>query len=78
MVSIVMEVTVDKKPLRTSGAKRLVNKFKNKFRIPENLNHYSKEDYQRAEKQYLRFCLTTGMCEGPQATSDSNDDKPRI
>ena len=69
---------MDKKPLQPTGAKLLVKKFKNNFRIPENLNHYSKEDYQQAEKKYLRFCLTTGMCEGPQARGDSNDDNPRI
>ncbi len=73
-----MEVTVNKKPLQTTGAKLLVKKYKNNFRIPENINYYSKEDYQQAEKKYLRFCLTTGMCESSQATSDSNDDKPRI
>ena len=73
-----MEVLVDKKPMQPTGAKLLVKKFKNSFRIPENLNHYSKEDYQRAEKKYLRFCLTTGMCEDFRATRDGNDDKHRI
>jgi hypothetical protein len=69
---------MDKKPLQTSGAKRLVNKYKNNFRIPENINHYSEEDYQRAEKKYLRFCLTTGMCEDRREIIDGKDEKPRI
>jgi hypothetical protein len=63
MGSIVMEAIVNKKPLKTTGAKLLVKKYRETFRIPENINYYSKEDYQRAEKKYLRFCLTTGMCE---------------
>jgi hypothetical protein len=48
-----MEVTVNKKLLQTTGAKLLVKKFKNNFRIPENINYYSKEDYQRAEKSSI-------------------------
>jgi hypothetical protein len=78
MGSIVMEVIVTKKPLQTTGAKLLVKKFKNNFRIPENINYYSKEDYQRAEKKYLRFCLTTGMCEDRRRIINSDSDKSRI
>ena len=73
-----MEVIVTKKPLQTTGKKRLVNKFKNNFRIPENINYYSKEDYQRAEKKYLRFCLTTGMCEDRRGIINIDGDKSRI
>jgi hypothetical protein len=73
-----MEAIMDKKPLQPTGAKRLVNKFKNNFRIPENINHYSKEDYQQAEKKYLKFCLTTGMCEDRLETRAGDGDKSRI
>jgi hypothetical protein len=73
-----MEVTVNKKLLQTTGAKLLVKKFKNNFRIPENINYYSKEDYQRAEKKYLRFCLTTGMCEVRREIINIDGDKSRI
>jgi hypothetical protein len=75
--SIVMEVTVNKKPLQTNGAKLLVNKYKNNFRIPENINYYSKADYERAEKKYLRFCLNTGMCEVSRGTINIDGDKSR-
>ncbi len=73
-----VEVTVNKKPLQTTGAKLLIKKFKNNFRIPENINYYSKEDYQRAEKKYLRFCLTTGMCEDRRGIINIHRDKSRI
>jgi hypothetical protein len=78
MGSIAMEVTVNKKPLQTTGAKLLVKEYKNNFRIPENINYYSKEDYQRAEKKYLRFCLTTGKCEVRRVTTNIDGDKSRI
>ena len=69
---------MNKKPLQTTGAKLLVKKYKNNFRIPENINYYSKEDYQQAEKKYLRFCLTTGMCEDHREFINSDGDKSRI
>jgi hypothetical protein len=42
------------------GVRQLVQKYKQEFRIPENLNHYADEDYRTAEKQYVRFCLKNG------------------
>jgi hypothetical protein len=73
-----MEVAVNKNPLQSTGAKLLVKKYRETFRIPENINYYSKEDYQRAEKKYLRFCLTTGMCEDRRGITNINGDKSRI
>jgi hypothetical protein len=73
-----VEVTVNKKPLQTTGAKLLVKKYRETFRIPENINYYSKEDFQRAEKKYLKFCLTTGMCEDRRGIINIHRDKSRI
>jgi hypothetical protein len=42
------------------GIRQLVQKYKQDFRIPENLNHYADEDYRAAEKQFVRFCLKNG------------------
>jgi hypothetical protein len=42
------------------GIRQLVQKYKQEFRIPENLNHYDVEDYRAAEKQFVRFCLKNG------------------
>lgn len=45
-----------------NGIKALIERYRKKFRVSENLDYYSKEDYRRAEKKYLKFCLTTGKC----------------
>ena len=47
---------------RTDGKKLLVRKYRKKFQTSENLKYYSPKDYRRAEKKYIRFCLTTGKC----------------
>jgi hypothetical protein len=47
-------------PREHSGMDRLVEKYRRQFRIPENYDHYSEDDYQSAERQYLRFCLKRG------------------
>ena len=45
------------------GVARLVNEYKKLFRIPENLNFYSKEDYHQAERKFLKYALYTGRVE---------------
>ena len=45
-----------------SGMDRLVEKYRRQFRIPENLDYYSEQDFQSAEREYLRFCLSRGAC----------------
>jgi hypothetical protein len=37
-----------------------VQKYKQEFRISENTDHYSIEDFRLAEKQFVRFCLKNG------------------
>jgi hypothetical protein len=41
----------------TVGVKLLLQKYKKIFRIPENINHYSKLDYLIAEKKFLKYSL---------------------
>jgi len=45
-----------------SGFKLLREKYRNKFRIRENMDYYSKEDFKKAEKKYVKLCLLTGNC----------------
>jgi hypothetical protein len=45
-----------------SGQKQLIKKYRKKFRIRENLDHYSAEDLRAAEKKFLKMCLTKGQC----------------
>ena len=42
------------------GIQLLLMKYRQNFRIPENLNHYTKEDLRIAERKYLKWAL----CEG--------------
>ena len=42
---------------QNAGIKSLVRKYRSIFEIPENLNHYSKEDYKIAEKKFLKYAL---------------------
>ena len=46
-----------------SGFKLLRDLYRKKFRIPENMDYYSKEDYKKAEKKYVKLCLLNGNCE---------------
>ena len=46
-----------------SGMERLVARYKSAFRIPENLNFYSKEDFKRAERKYIKMTLGLGIGE---------------
>ena len=42
-----------------TGLQRLIDCHRRKFRIPENLDHYSPRDLERAERRYLKFVLGT-------------------
>ena len=46
--------------IQTSGIKLLVEKYRKEFRIAENLDHYSAENYKIAERKFLKFALTNG------------------
>jgi hypothetical protein len=39
------------------GIKALIEMYKKMFCIPENLNHYSKKDYRKAERNFLKHAL---------------------
>jgi hypothetical protein len=45
-----------------SGKKQLIKQYRKKFRVRENLDHYSEEDFRAAEKKFLKMCLTKGQC----------------
>jgi len=56
------EVQMDVKGKKGSGVNLLKKRYRKKFRVPENVNYYSNEDFKKAEKKYLKLCLTTGNC----------------
>jgi hypothetical protein len=45
---------------QNTGIKLLLEKYRKKFRIAENINHYSEENYKIAERKFLKFALSTG------------------
>ena len=49
------------------GIKKLLDGYKKAFRIPENLNYYSKEDYKKAERKYVKITIRFGSDELAQA-----------
>lgn len=40
------------------GIRLLVQKCRIDFRRPENIDFYEKNDYEEAEKKFVKFCLT--------------------
>ena len=49
---------------KISGLKLLVEKYRKEFRVAENLNHYSEENYKIAERKFLKFALSIGDSSG--------------
>ena len=45
---------------QNTGIKLLLEKYRKKFRIAENINHYSEENYKIAERKFLKFALGMG------------------
>jgi hypothetical protein len=47
---------------RDSGLERIIREGKKRFRIPENTQHYSEEQYKQAEKKFIKLCIIGGKC----------------
>ena len=41
----------------SNGLELLLKKYREQFRTCENLDHYSKEDFKKAEKKFLKYVL---------------------
>jgi len=50
----------------TIGIQRIVKRYKLYFRVPENLNFYSKEDLIVAERKFLKYAIMNGGFESMQ------------
>ena len=48
------------------GIRLLIQKCRNEFRRPENIDFYSENDLKEAEKKFVKFCLTGN----PKSNSD--------
>ena len=43
-----------------TGIELMIEKYKEQFRIPENLNHYSEADIRNAERKFLKWAIGCG------------------
>ena len=66
-----------KDPAKNSGIKRLMDEYRRIFRIPENLEHYSREDYKKAERKFIKNAFMKGKIgvSDDDDTSDNLSDK---
>ncbi len=44
-----------------SGIKKLTQKYRTIFRVPENIDYYTKEDFHSAERKFLKYALEDGI-----------------
>jgi hypothetical protein len=51
----------------TAGIQQIVNRYKALFRVPENLNFYSREDLLAAERKFLKYAIMNGGFESLRA-----------
>ena len=49
-----------------AGIQRIVNRYRTHFRVPENLNFYSREDLIAAERKFLKYAIINGGFESTQ------------
>jgi hypothetical protein len=55
-----MEVIMKKAFIKDAGIQLLLDMYKKKFRISENVKYYSKKDYLVAEKKFIKYALNKG------------------
>jgi len=61
----------------TIGIQRIVERYKTHFRVPENLNFYSKEDLVAAERKFLKYAIMNGGFESMQPEGSFGRQIPR-
>ena len=60
---------------RNHGIEKLVEAYIAAFQIPENLNHYAPDDFEKAQRRFVRFCLRKGFSPAP-GEDRSRDTRP--
>ena len=51
------KVLMERDLKKNVGIQLLLEKYRELFRIPENLNHYSETDYRNAERKFLKYSV---------------------
>ena len=59
------------------GIQRIVKRYKTRFRVPENLNFYSREDLMAAERKFLKHVLLNGGFEPPKPGNSPGSQMPQ-
>ncbi|CAB5085526.1 hypothetical protein D3OALGA1CA_554 [Olavius algarvensis associated proteobacterium Delta 3] len=54
------------------GIKMLVSRYRKQFRIEENTGFYSKNDFEAAEKKFIKFAIRSGWQITPGTTSSAS------
>jgi len=49
-----------------SGKKLLIEEYRKRFRIPENLYYYSEDDLREAERRFIKYNLAHGNSKKPK------------
>ena len=44
------------------GLRKLIRQGRKLFRIRENTQYYSTDDYREAEKKFVKLCVLEGRC----------------
>lgn len=55
---------------KTVGFKKLIQVYRKAFRIPENLDYYSEENFKRAERHYIKQRLSNGNANDVNTSDD--------
>ncbi len=58
---------------KNKGAKQLLKKYRKSFRIPENLDFYSEEDFKIAERKFLKYLIQRGNIKTPSFDYSENN-----
>ena len=67
----ISKVTTMKESMNdTVGIQRILKRYKTRFRVPENLNFYSREDLIAAERKFLKYAIMNG---GGVSTATTED-----
>ena len=51
---------MEKTSKKLTGIELMIEKYREIFRIPENLRHYSETDFRTAERKFLKWALGGG------------------
>jgi hypothetical protein len=62
----------------TVGIQRIVKRYKTHFRVPENLNFYSREDLIAAERKFLKFAIMNGGFESKPIENSLGGHVPKM